>query len=54
MATTNIGVKYTFIVGFPTETDEERNETIDFAQELLASNENAYSLFFVFANPFIG
>lgn len=48
-----IKVKYTFIIGFPTETEEEVDESVDFALALTKTNKNAYTLFFVFA-PVIG
>jgi len=46
-------VKYTFIVGYPTETDEEINETLDFLLELQEENKNIYPMVFVFL-PIVG
>ena len=46
-------IKYTFIVGYPTETEEERNETLDFLLELKKENPNMYPMVFVFL-PIIG
>lgn len=48
-----IKAKYTFVVGFPTETEKEVNESIDFAINLTAVNKNTYALFFVFV-PIVG
>ena len=48
-----IKVKYTMIVGFPGETEEEVMDTVRFALELERDNPNAYSLFFPFM-PIIG
>ena len=46
-------IKYTFIVGYPTETEEERNETLDFLAELKKDNPNMYPMVFVFL-PIVG
>jgi len=45
--------KYTFIIGYPTETDSERNETIDFFLQLQKDNRYIYPMFFVFL-PIVG
>ena len=49
----DIVVKYTLIVGFPSETDEEMMDTVKFALELERDNPNAYCLIFNFL-PIIG
>jgi len=41
-------IKYTLIVGYPTETEEEMMQSLDFAKELTSVNPKSYSLFFVF------
>ncbi len=46
-------VKYTFIVGFPTETKEEMFSTIQTALALVKENKNAYSPVFVYT-PYPG
>lgn len=48
-----INVKYSNIIGFPTETVEEMNQTIDFNLELQKTNPHCYSLFFIYT-PIIG
>lgn len=48
-----IKLKYTFIIGFPTETKQERNESIDLALKLQKDNSNAYTLIFPFT-PIMG
>tara|TARA_Y100000590_G_scaffold470159_1_gene662400 strand:- start:3025 stop:4623 length:1599 start_codon:yes stop_codon:yes gene_type:complete len=45
--------KYTFIVGYPTETDEERNETVEFYLQLKKDNPNIFPMFFVYL-PIVG
>ncbi|NQT75356.1 MAG: B12-binding domain-containing radical SAM protein [Candidatus Omnitrophica bacterium] len=45
--------KYTFMAGFPTETEREVGESVNFAINLCRENKNAYTLFFVFA-PIVG
>lgn len=40
--------KYTFIIGFPTETKKEMFETIDFYLELSNENPNAYPMIFTY------
>ena len=45
--------KYTFIVGFPSETDEERNETVSFFLQLQKDNPNIFPMFSVYL-PIIG
>jgi radical SAM superfamily enzyme YgiQ (UPF0313 family) len=41
LAETKIFAQYGFIVGFPSETPDELNETVDLVLELLETNENA-------------
>jgi radical SAM superfamily enzyme YgiQ (UPF0313 family) len=53
LAKTGIKVKYSFIIGFPTETDEEMESTIDFALDLERVNPNAYCFVFNFL-PIVG
>jgi len=53
LARLDIVVKYTLIVGFPSETDEEMMDTVKFALELERDNPNAYCLIFNFL-PIIG
>lgn len=48
-----IKLKYTFMIGFPTETREERKESIDLALKLQKENPYAYTLFFTFT-PVMG
>ena len=48
IATLPFKTKYTFIVGYPTETDEERNETVDFYLQLRKDNPYIFPMFFVF------
>lgn len=48
-----IKVKYTMIVGFPGESEDEIMDTVRFAMELERDNPNCYSLFFPFM-PIIG
>ena len=48
IATLPFKTKYTFIVGYPTETDEERNETVDFYLQLQKDNPHIFPMFFVF------
>jgi len=45
--------KYTFIVGYPTETDEERNETVEFYLQLKKDNPKIFPMFFVYL-PIVG
>ncbi|MFH1317007.1 MAG: radical SAM protein [Candidatus Woesearchaeota archaeon] len=40
--------KYTFIVGFPTETKKDLNESINLALRLTKDNRKAYTPFFIF------
>lgn len=47
-----IQIKYTFIIGFPTETDEELNDSLDFSEELCNANPNSYSLIAVYTPIF--
>jgi radical SAM superfamily enzyme YgiQ (UPF0313 family) len=53
LARTNIKVKYSFIIGFPTETDEEMQETIELALELERKNPNSFCFVFNFM-PIMG
>jgi len=46
-------IKFTFIIGFPTESDEEINQTIDLAMKLAAENSHAYTPFYI-ATPYPG
>lgn len=46
-------VKYTFMIGFPTETEKERFSTVEIALKLIKENKNAYSPFFVYT-PYPG
>lgn len=46
-------IKYTFIVGFPTETKEEMFSTIQVANTLVKENKNAYTPVFVYT-PYPG
>ena len=45
--------KYTFIVGYPTETDSETNETVEFFLQLQKDNPNIYPMFFIYL-PIMG
>jgi anaerobic magnesium-protoporphyrin IX monomethyl ester cyclase len=53
LAKYDIKVKYTMIVGFPGETEEEIMDTVKFAMELERDNPNCYSLIFPFM-PIVG
>lgn len=53
LAKYDIKVKYTFIVGFPEESEAQMMDSVRFAAELERVNPNAYSLFFNFL-PIIG
>ena len=53
LAKYDITVKYTLIVGFPEETEEDVMMTVAFAEELERVNPNAYCLIFNFL-PIIG
>ncbi len=48
-----IKVKYTLIVGYPGETEEEMNDTVRFALELQDSNPNCFTVIFNYL-PIIG
>jgi radical SAM superfamily enzyme YgiQ (UPF0313 family) len=41
-------LKYTFVIGLPTETKREREESVDLALRLNKENPHSYSLFFPF------
>ncbi len=49
----NIQAKYTLIVGFPKETEEEILDTVRFASELEKTNPHAYCIIFAFL-PIMG
>jgi len=53
LAEYDITVKYTLIVGFPSETEEEISDTVNFAMELERDNPNCYTLIFPFM-PIVG
>ena len=53
LAKYDIKVKYTLIVGFPGETEAEIMDTVRFACELQETNQNAFTLIFMFL-PIIG
>ena len=53
LAKYDIKVKYTLIVGFPGETEDEISDTVNFAMELERDNPNCYTLIFPFM-PIIG
>jgi anaerobic magnesium-protoporphyrin IX monomethyl ester cyclase len=53
LARYDIKVKYTLIVGFPGETEEEISDTVRFAMELERDNPNCYTLIFPFM-PIVG
>jgi len=53
LSTLPFKVKYTFIVGYPTETDSERNETVEFFLRLQEDNPNIYPMFFIYL-PIMG
>lgn len=53
LAKYDIKIKYTLIVGFPGETEEEMMDTVKFACELQDTNPNAYTIIFMFL-PIIG
>lgn len=47
--------KYTFIVGFPSETEEEVMQSVKLALQLVKDNKNAYTPFFIYtAYPGVG
>ena len=46
-------VKYTFIIGFPSETDAENMQTVDIAKKLIKENPRAYTPFAVYV-PYTG
>jgi len=53
LANYDIKVKYTLIVGFPGETEDEMMDTVKFAMELERVNPNCYCLIFPFM-PIVG
>ncbi len=53
LAKYDITVKYTMIIGFPGESEEEIMDTVNFVRELEKENPNAYSLVFPYL-PIIG
>jgi len=53
MAKLGIVTKYTFILGFPTETEDDIKLSKKLALTLMRENENAYCLFFTFC-PYLG
>ena len=46
-------LKYTFIIGYPTETDEEMEETVDFYMRLSRENPNVFPMIFIYT-PIVG
>lgn len=40
--------KYTFIVGYPSETEEEMTQSVKLALQLVKDNKNAYTPFFIY------
>ena len=46
-------LKYTFIIGYPTETDEEMEETVDFYMQLSSENPNVFPMIFIYT-PIVG
>lgn len=40
--------KYTFIIGYPSETDDEMMESVKLALQLVKDNKNAYTPFFIY------
>lgn len=53
LAKLDIVSKYTFILGYPTETEEDIQMSKNLAMQLMAENKNAYTLFFTFC-PYLG
>jgi len=45
----NFNAKYTFILGYPSETEEEMMDSVRLALQLVKDNKNAYTPFFVYA-----
>ena len=48
-----INLKYTFLMGYPTETEAELDESLDFSRELAEANPHCYSMFMIFM-PILG
>src|SRR3989338_4730712 len=53
LAKLNIVSKFTFILGYPTETEEDIRMSKELALQLMKENKNAYCLFFTFC-PYLG
>ena len=53
LAKLGIVSKYTFILGYPTETEEDIRMSKNLALQLMSENPNAYCLFFTFC-PYLG
>ena len=49
----NFIIKYTFIIGFPNETDNQRMDSVKLALELVKNNKKAYTLFLIYT-PYPG
>ncbi len=47
LAKHNIISKYTFIIGFPTETKKELSQSVKLAKKLMSENKNCYTPFFI-------
>ncbi|MBI2508178.1 radical SAM protein [Candidatus Woesearchaeota archaeon] len=45
----NFNAKYTFILGYPSETKDEMMDSVRLALQLVKDNKNAYTPFFVYA-----
>ena len=54
LAGTNIKAFYNFMMGFPTETNEELMETVDLALQLIKENQNAHVTQFYIFVPYLG
>ncbi|OSM01463.1 B12-binding domain-containing radical SAM protein [Magnetofaba australis] len=53
LAQVDIKVKYSFIIGFPGESEEEMMDSVRMALQLERENPNAYTIFFTFL-PIVG